>query len=87
MRAEREEDIVWRTPPPKELKEIDLWAVGVGLALKENEDKWGIVYHGDDAYTHYRALYHNNTHVWCEIVNIRNRDDLYAIYSTKNPKG
>jgi len=85
MRAEREEDIVWRSPPPKELKEIDFWAIGVGYALQENKGRWGIVYHGNEAYIHYMALHRNNKHVWSEIVNIRGIDYLYSIYSIDDP--
>jgi len=85
MRAEREEDIIWSDPPEKRLKEIDLWAIGVGHALKENKGQWGIIYSGDDANRHYMAIYHNNRHVWQRRVTIQGIDYLYAIYSTKDP--
>jgi len=85
MRAERAEDIIWSDPPDKKLKEIDFWAIGVGYALKENKGQWGIIYSGDDAYTHYMAVYKNTKHIWQEIVDINGTNYLYAIYSTKDP--
>lgn len=85
MRVEREEDIIWSNPPGKKVNEIDFWAIGVGYALKENQGRWGIIYHGDDAYAHYMAMYKNTKHIWLEIVDVNGTDYLYAMYSLVDP--
>lgn len=46
MAKKAADSIIWQDPPVEEQQVVDSWAQEIGLALKDNPNKWGMVFQG-----------------------------------------
>jgi hypothetical protein len=87
--------IVWQDPPVEEQQPVDGWAQEIGLALKDNPNKWGMIFEGtaQEVQVKYMIVCDlklkmgKKASVWFKKVfdEPRGKYQLYAIWSATQP--